>query len=271
MTAGSEATSAPLPRRRPGRRVLRWWRRILIGLLVATLLLAAAIQAILWSDLPRRLVLAQVQRELKLRVAARSFSTGWLGQSVLRDVTVWLPLSEEALLDVPQLRVRHTALIPLLLGGSLEIRRLEFDSPVLHVRQDQSGRWNVQQAIQQMLSRRSDRTTEQRSRRAAVSIPELLITDAKLYLADSRQRISVIEPLTLKGWASGPLVYEFDLSLPGPGRIVGQLSPTVGWEHQARFALRDTQQIAGTLVDHWPAGLSADGVWRGRINSEGIE
>ncbi|WP_428937023.1 hypothetical protein [Fontivita pretiosa] len=270
MTSGSDATSEPLPRRRPRPRLLRWRRRILIALLVLPLLLLASVQAILWSNLPRRLVIAQVQRELKLRVAAKSFSTGWLGRSVLRDVTVWLPLAEEALLDVPELRVRHTGLIPLLLGRSLEIRRLEFDSPVLHVRQDQSGRWNVQEAIRRAASRRSG-GTEDRPRRAAVSIPELVITDAKLYLADSREHITVVEPLTFKGWQSGPLVYEFDLSLPGPGKIVGQLSPTVGWEHQARFALRDTQRIAGSLAEHWPRGLSADGVWRGRVNSEGIE
>src|SRR5215218_1725176 len=72
----------------PGRRARgrRWvWRTLLIVLALLVLAIIA-IQVVLWTTLPRRLVLDAVQKSLGLRAEAASLSAGWFGNTTLRDV-----------------------------------------------------------------------------------------------------------------------------------------------------------------------------------------
>ena len=61
----------------------KWSLRILISLIALVLLLAAAVQIILWTDLPQNWVLGAIQEKLQLRVSAQSLSTGWSGHTRL--------------------------------------------------------------------------------------------------------------------------------------------------------------------------------------------
>src|SRR5207248_3971010 len=122
----------------------RWLRRILYGLSIAIFLLAVGIQVVLWTDYPRRLVLSLVQRELGLRVEARALSTGWFGSTTLADVKLSLPLATESFLDMPEMKIRHTWLLPLIVTRNFEISAIDLEKPNLVVRRDASGRWNLQ-------------------------------------------------------------------------------------------------------------------------------
>src|SRR5687768_924678 len=78
----------------------RWLFRIFLVLLILIVVIAVAVQVVLWTDLPRNLVVAQVQKQLGLRVETRSFATGWGGKTRLDDVKLSLPLAEESFFDV---------------------------------------------------------------------------------------------------------------------------------------------------------------------------
>jgi hypothetical protein len=71
----------------------RWIRRIVYGSLIGLAVVVVAVQVTFWTDYPRRLVLSLVQRELGLRVEARTLSTGWFGATTLTDVRLSLPLA----------------------------------------------------------------------------------------------------------------------------------------------------------------------------------
>src|SRR5688572_33507414 len=85
----------------------RWLRRTVVAILLVLVLSIGAGQFILWSDFPRNLVVTTLERQLGLRIEARSLSTGWFGHTTLRDVTAALPLGDEIFFTVPTMRVAH--------------------------------------------------------------------------------------------------------------------------------------------------------------------
>src|SRR4051794_37089274 len=104
----------------------RWFLRILIGLLALLLTAAIGLQVVFRTDLPRTLVLKEVQSALQLRVEAKSLTTGWGGHTVLQDVKLSLPLETQSFLTVKTLRVNHTQLLGILLTRGVKVRGLEF-------------------------------------------------------------------------------------------------------------------------------------------------
>src|SRR5439155_511558 len=112
-------------------RVKKWFLRILLVVLILPLLLLAAVQVVLWTDLPRNWVISAVQEKLQLRVSAASFSTAWSGQTSLSNVTLSLPLAQESFLQAPRVSVGHTNLLALLIGRPLRVEAIEIDRPNL--------------------------------------------------------------------------------------------------------------------------------------------
>ena len=135
-------TPHPLPAATRG----RWLRRLAwtVALLMMLLLLVViCVQLVLWSDYPRRYVVAELEQQLGLRVEAEKLSTTWWGETHLKNVALSLPLGQDAFVRVPQMTVRHTSLIPLLLQRPLVIDALTLNDPALVVRQDRLGRWDI--------------------------------------------------------------------------------------------------------------------------------
>ena len=99
----------------------RWLIRILLGIAALIVLLVVIVQIVLWTSLPKNIVVKQIEQELGLRISTDSLSTGWLGRSTLSNVAIGLPLSNESFLKVKTLSVKHTTLIGLLLGRAVSV------------------------------------------------------------------------------------------------------------------------------------------------------
>src|SRR5438105_15732255 len=89
-----QTTEPPRPIATARRR--RWWRRIGVALLIVLVLAIGGVQLVLMTQVPRNLVISELERELGLRVSTASLSSGWLGNTTLQDVTLSLPLASEA-------------------------------------------------------------------------------------------------------------------------------------------------------------------------------
>src|SRR4051794_15051347 len=98
-------TSTPVAKKKK-----RWALRLFLLLIVLLLAIVVTVQIVLSSTYPKTLVVGQVERALGLNVEAQSLHTGWFGHTVLRDVTISLPLADKAFLKVPELRVEHSSL-----------------------------------------------------------------------------------------------------------------------------------------------------------------
>src|SRR5438094_1112764 len=100
--------AAPALQKRPRSRALKYLLRFVFALLVLLIVLIIAVQIVLHTDVPRRMIIAQLQRSLGLRVAAKSASVTWSGDTILHDVAITLPLAEQPLASVPSMKVVHT-------------------------------------------------------------------------------------------------------------------------------------------------------------------
>src|SRR5687768_11367704 len=187
----------------------RWSIRILIALLVLLIVVIGVTQAVLWTDVPQRIVLAQVQKQLGLRMEAKSVTTGWFGRTDLKDVTLSLPLAEESFLTMPSLEVGHTWLPWLILTRKVEIESLELNDAALVVQQDEAGRWNLQDVLE-LLARTGGKqqatgalgTT---TRPQQPKLPEVRLHKGTVTITDRRGRTTKLAPLEFSGLPDGPL------------------------------------------------------------------
>src|SRR5579863_2662768 len=94
--AAEQPAAAPQPQAPgpPRRRLRRWLWRIAVFLIGTALLVGIVIQLVLWTGLPKSIVVSQVEKGLGLRMGAASVSSGWLGHTTLHGVKLALPLSE---------------------------------------------------------------------------------------------------------------------------------------------------------------------------------
>src|SRR3954471_24421046 len=152
----------------------RWTLRISVVLFALLVVAVASVQAVLMTDLPKRIVVGQIEKQLGLKVSAASLRTGWGGTTAMSNVTLSLPLAEHSFLDVPRMTVRHTSLPKLLITRSVTIDAVELDKPNLAVRRDAAGRWNMAD-VAELIARAGGK--ENQTPTGTPSLPALTITD----------------------------------------------------------------------------------------------
>jgi hypothetical protein len=252
----------------------KWSLRILVSIVALLLLLAAAVQVVLWTDLPQNWVLAALQEKLQLRISAQHFSTGWSGHTQLSGVTVSLPLADEDLLQAQHLSVEHTSLLGLLFGKPLRVEGLTIDKPNLLVRQQPDGRWNVEAAAE-LLRRTSGGKTPETQERTTVlpQLPAVTVNDAIVRLIDVQGHQATLSPLDFKGAPDGTLVWSFNADIPGQLHLAGQVAPGGAWQHEAKIELANLAPVVRPFLSNpSPATLNMlnqfklAGKWSGHVS-----
>src|SRR5579864_9336104 len=139
QSGGKPAKASQPSRRHP---VRRWVLRILIGIVALLAIVFVAVQIVLWTNLPKSIFVSKVEEGLGLRLGVTSLSTNWLGHTSMSGVKLALPLSDQSFATVSDMKVKHTNLLAILLGWPVQIKAVEFDKPVVYVRQNSLGQWN---------------------------------------------------------------------------------------------------------------------------------
>lgn len=242
-------------------------RRLLIRILligVAVIVLAAmVVQIVLWTDVPRNLVLRQLETQLHLRTQAASLSTGWLGNTTLRDVSFSLPLADHPVLSVKTLHVRHNWLIPILLGQDLTISSLEFRKPIVRIVRASDGRWNVEQ-LGALLNGAKSRSADS----SPPSLPAVEMIDGTVDVTDGARQ-TTIDGLNFKGEPDGAIAWKAELSITDHINLTGRVALGGAWEHEATLILSDV----APWISPWfslPNDISASARWRGRLTNGGL-
>jgi hypothetical protein len=248
--------------------VRRWSRHGFLALAVLLILLAVlglVIQIILTTDWPRRRVIRSLEDATGLGVDAASLDIGWSGRSTLRDVVFRLPLSDQPLIRVPTVRVRHSSIPAVLSGARVEVRDLVLERPHAWVLEERPGEWNILVARDQIVSIQAQRAATE----GAAALPHVLIDHGTLDIrrADGR---TVTLPLDAEGTARGRLVWEFSASLGDDLRLTGKVSPHAQWAHEIEFDVRSARAVASLFVAHPPEPLLARGSWSGASVPGGV-
>src|SRR6185312_9924306 len=164
------APASPEPRRR--HRLRRWILRLVLTALVLIIIAFIAVEIVLQTTYPASIVVGQVEKGFGLRMGVTSVSTGWLGHTSMKGVKLALPLSEQSFVDVPEMKVDHTNLLALLLGWDIQIKGVELKDPVIYVKQNAAGQWNVQE-VAELLARTLGKKTGEQTAQANPTAPAL--------------------------------------------------------------------------------------------------
>jgi hypothetical protein len=257
----------------PPRRRRHWLRRILITLVLLVLILAVAIQLVLWSNLPKKLVLQQLQSQLGLRVDASSLTTGWLGNTNLQNVTLGLPMVEQSFLDMPRMRVKHTTLFGLLLRRPVSVELIELENPTLYVRRDQAGRWNLQQVAELVARSLGSKPADESDKQSRPKLPEVRLTDGTVVIQDYGKAEQKIRPLNVHGRPdpkTPSLLYRYDVEVPDHLKLVGQVAPGAPWSHEVEVAVGNLKEWAEPWSPGFPADARLAARWTGQQTDGGV-
>jgi hypothetical protein len=252
----------------------RWIRRIVWGSLIAIALLVIAVQVTFWTDYPRRLVLSLVQRELGLRVEARTLSTGWFGRTTLTDVRLSLPLADESFLELPELRLQHTGLLPLLITQNFDLHGIDLEKPNLVIRRDANGRWNVQDVIE-LVGKATAGTPEPGTKKSPPKLPRLTLADGTIVIIEHDGRRATIKPVNVTGYPDGMLVYRYDGTIPGGAtgdkpmvKLVGEVAPGDDWRHQFTLFAQPPKEWLAPWTANPPDPLVINARWSGSVQDK---
>jgi hypothetical protein len=247
---------------------MRRWL-LIIFILVLTLLAASAIavQVIFTTDLPRRLVIDALEDQTGLRFGATSLETGWGGSTILRDLTIALPLETDPFVSIPTLSLTHTDLIRLVVFRDPILNTARVQRPHVALRQDAQGRWNVLEAaeiVEQRFAARGTQTGE------VPPLPKLDVVEARIEITDITGCRAEYGPLKLRGEPVDALSWDFAVSLHDDVIARGQLAPRARWSHRIDFDFQDIQQLVAPWMDEVPPVLQAAGTWRGQVNEASL-
>ena len=117
------------------------------------------------------MALARASERLGMDVTAKSLHAGWGGETVIRDLAVTMPLTNELILSAETVRLSHAAVPWLVLGRPFHLRSVEVESPQVNARRYESGRWNVQDVWTRLKTAMKSRERTPESCPAAVCRP----------------------------------------------------------------------------------------------------
>ncbi len=246
----------------------RWFFRILIGLAALIVLVVVIVQLVLWSSIPKKLVVKQIEQEMGLRISTESLTTGWLGRSTLTNVSLGLPLSKQSFLNVKTLKVKHTTLFGLLLGRSVSIDYIEIDQPNVLVVQDASGQWNLQE-VAELLARAGGGKSAQDSQKQGIpKIPNVRLVDGTVQMIDNHQQTTTISPLNVNGYSQGSLVWNYEVTIADSVSLIGKVAPGGNWKHELAL---NAHHLDALLKGRNLSTFAADikGEWTGQVTSDG--
>lgn len=271
MADAADTTSPAKPRRRWRRRLLR----LFVGVVVGLLLVVVGVQIFLWTDYPRKIGISVAQKITGLRIEMRSLAIGWLGDTAITDLAVSLPLEDKPFLTVPRVDVKHTSLVGIVLTQDVVIRRAHIVRPVVDVRQDKSGAWNLQQALDQISGPAQNIATVEPEQLGAgtIYLPDVQLEGAVVHITTRDRKTVELKDVSLQTRNSGPLRWQFEAKAGGLADASGSVTPAGRWPHDAQVSvdaklLHQLRPIIGELADRYDARVKAD--WSGERTATGV-
>ena len=239
--------------------------RILLLLLIVLGLALALVQGILWSDLPRRIVLSTLRDQTGLAIDADTLRTGWRGRTTLTNLRLGLPLEPDPIITVPRVQVDHSALLWIVLGGALELDRVDLDQPRITLKPDDQERWNLLLA--------ADILTDALGGDGGGSampprLPTLRIRDARVRIAAPDGTLFDLDPIHVRGDPAGAMAWRFEARAGQRAEVHGRLAPRSAWAHELTFDLDDLRPMIEPWWPEVPRTLEAAGTWHGQVRHE---
>lgn len=242
--------------------------RILLACLLVLIVAIAAIQFVLWSDWPRQRIERELQSQTGLHATIGAVDSGWFGRTVLRDVTLRLPLEHNPIAKLPQINLSHVSLIPMLLGADLDVERVELVEPTIDIYQKVDGTWNLASAID--VVRHRQQAPDPSGPQSAIDLPAISVRDATISLATAGNYPVKLENVSFNGSPGGGSVWRFEADWPERLHVDGELTPLGQWAHRLEIQAGDTSRVVALFFPDAPPVTGWRLSWEGDIRDRGL-
>jgi hypothetical protein len=276
-------TSPPTARKKSGC-FLRLFVLLVVLLLVIGGLLAGVQWALQNTDYARNIALPIVERQLGLRLSAKSLRVSLLGHTELTDVDVGLPLDPKNFLHVDALRVKHANLLQIIIDRAVTLDDVEIDRPRVDVIQDANGQWNLLQ-VADILGRLGGSNSAQPTTTSGgvPKLPAVHLVDGTLNIDDGRGHHADVGPLNVVGQPKDLLVWTYNVKAGPAGAelltVDGVVAPGGSWKHEVKVTLGHLDPLAkafgvdstyaASVLATWDGALT-DGKVGGRLSLDQV-
>lgn len=250
-------------------------KRIALKISIALLLVLCTgvviVQGVLWSNLPRRIVVAELRQATGLNVQIDRVSAGglWFGSSSVRGVRISLPLGSQPAVEIDRVKLRHTSLIPLLVSRSLRVHRVEVHSPVVYARQSEAGQWDLAEVLATLAANLKQVSGSQGG--GLLELPVIEVADATVELQPADGPVAVLRDTNLTGANAGQLNYRFTFDAAGLGQVTGRVARSQPFAHELAFDLTPAAALLAAATGQGGLqGISAKGTWQGQVQGSDV-
>lgn len=266
------ASSPPAPPAQPKERrsfARRWLVRLPIVVLLFLVTLVVLTQALLWSDLPRRIAEREIGKALGATARIGKLSISWGGRTRLSDVSLTLPLAEEPIAKIASIEVVHTAL-PLLVWD-VNVESAHADGADIRLLEDSAGHWNGLR----LLTRRGPAAEAEppdaagRRRPALPDSPDVLVTNASVRITRRDGRSGTIEGLRLEWTRMSPVEQKLHVQVGDSATVDGRAAREPGVPHEVHVTANAIPGSLRPLLEGVPGDVAVDARWHGRFDAEG--
>lgn len=222
------------------------------------------IQVILWSDLPRRIVLDSIRKSTALSVSADAVNTGWFGHTTITNLRIAAPLADQPMVVIPQIRASHTSLIPLLITGNLKVDSLEVDQPQVTLHRDAAGQWQVPPVF----ASAADKSPS--TNPSIPSLPAIHIQHGTVHLSQDAAPDVLLSDIAVVGKPASSPRYDLSVTIPGQLDLSAQIALTSAWQHDVQIKATPSPTLVAAFVPHWTGKVDLQGIWSGHLASTGL-
>jgi hypothetical protein len=248
-------------RRDASQRVRRWIRRIILCSVVLVLFAVVLIQVLLWTDLPRQYIVRAAGSKLGIKVSAASLSTSWTGSTTIKDLTLTLPIEQDAFFAASEIHLSHTALPMILLKRSTTFKSIDINAPTLVVRQSKAGRWNIQDIVATFAESNGDNNTKPNR----INLLRLEITNGKIKIVDPNDETHEIGPMNFHGERQELLSWQFEANIPSKLNLQGVIASGSLKMHRIKFTIDQMDDLLQAWIPTYLCPQYLAGQWDGRL------
>jgi hypothetical protein len=241
----------------------RFIARLLIGLALLVLAVVVTVSILLRTSWMHQKLLAAMSDELGLDVAAEAMKIRWAGETTLEHLSVQMPLSDEPFFTSDTIQILHAPLPLLPFARQLGLNQVRLERPRIQLRRDSYGRWNIQDVLIRLRTRRGPGAQQ-----SAITLPDLEIRNAVVEASDPNGALAVVGPVTVRGESAGRSVWTFSVDGGRGVGLRGRVAQAGDWAHRLDFDVSDLNSaVTGVAVDALPS-LRATGRWEGRVGQD---
>lgn len=227
-------------------------------------------QLFLWSDYPRRIAEAQVQKLLRVQASIGSVDISWFGHTRVKNVRLTLPMEESPFLTIETIDAEHPSLP--MIAFDQDLRSATIEGVVVRAQEVSSGYWNLQ-TLAGPGSSEAARPNSQPTDLGSVlsALPEVHLRRASVELTRANGRTLHLNDIGLDLTRENPLAAKVRAQVGSSIFLNGNVALTSLATHEIGLEVKEIPAGLESFLDtSLPKPVGLNTIWSGRRTGDGV-